>query len=319
MAPYFISCDWGTSSLRLRLVSIPSQKVEAELGSDSGILQTYRNWKESGNIPRISFYRDVLDEHLMLLASRSNRSLREIPIAISGMASASIGMMELAYAGLPASIDGSGFQVELIERIAEFDNDILLVSGLRTEDDVMRGEETALTGISQQHLQNKILVILPGTHSKHVLIENEKIVSFSTYMTGELFSLLSTKSILSDSVSTSKDLSPDRWTDSFDQGVHRGKDENLLNAIFKTRTNFLFNKLSPDLNYHFLSGILIGAELREIERTKLPVLLIGNDEQLRFYRRALELVCPGTEARAINVTETVVAGQYRLLQHFGGQ
>ncbi len=71
----------------------------------------------------------------------------------------------------------------------------ILVSGFQTDTDIMRGEETKLLGFDIPDDEERIF-IFPGTHSKHVFVKNKTGIDFKTYMTGELFNLMSEKSIL---------------------------------------------------------------------------------------------------------------------------
>ena len=111
------------------------------------------------------------------------------PILISGMASSSIGWRELPYACLPFPLDGSGARWQEIERVGE--HRVFVFSGLAAESDVLRGEETEVLGLAAggalAPFREQALLVLPGTHSKHVRIEAGSITGFSTYMTGELF------------------------------------------------------------------------------------------------------------------------------------
>ncbi len=125
----------------------------------------------------------------------------------------------------------------------------------------MRGEETQLIGCMEQ---GDGWYVFPGTHSKHILVNNNEIVDFSTYMTGEFFGLLSEMSLLGGSVEKNEDLNEARNMGSFERGVQHAAGANLLHAAFRVRTNDLFGKLSAKENYHYLSGLLIGTELQDL-------------------------------------------------------
>src|SRR5690606_28554761 len=81
-----------------------------------------------------------------------------------------------------------------------FDHDVLLLSGLCSVNDVMRGEEVQLLGLQRYNDNTDALFILPGTHSKHIRVKENNIISFKTYITGELFQILSTHSLLKNSI-----------------------------------------------------------------------------------------------------------------------
>src|SRR5678815_25631 len=107
-----------------------------------------------------------------------------IPIVISGMASSSIGIRELDYSSIPFPVSGTSANTEWIQT-STLKNPVLLVSGVRTDDDVMRGEETQLTGLLhliQIEKASKHLFILPGTHSKHIVVDQGNVIDLKTYM-----------------------------------------------------------------------------------------------------------------------------------------
>lgn len=144
--PALLCCDWGTSSFRLRWVNGQTQQVLNEVRSNDGIASTFNVW-QAGSEARIAVYQRVLSKHIALLEEQTGRSLANIPIVISGMVSSSVGMAELPYAELPFSVDGCGAMVEQMEQTESFPHDVLLISGVRSEQDVMRGEETQLIGL----------------------------------------------------------------------------------------------------------------------------------------------------------------------------
>src|SRR5580765_3009969 len=99
----FFSCDWGTSSFRLKLIEIESLKVIATETASQGITETFALWKQA-NQPeekRISFYSGFITDHIKSIAKKLNESLDRLPIVLSGMASSNIGMIELPYKKMP--------------------------------------------------------------------------------------------------------------------------------------------------------------------------------------------------------------------------
>ena len=75
---------------------------------------------------------------------------------------------------------------------------VLLIPGISCRDgqgvpDVIRGEETQIFGAVSG---DGGLFLLPGTHSKWVAVEKGRIISFATFMTGEVFGVLRQHSIL---------------------------------------------------------------------------------------------------------------------------
>jgi 2-dehydro-3-deoxygalactonokinase len=288
----FLSCDWGTSSFRLKLVEIAGLEIIAEISTTNGIARTYELWKAM-NEPednRFVFYARFLDHHIQKISQQLDRSLDDIPIIVSGMASSNIGMIELPYKKIPFRLDGSDLLMHARNATDEFRHDALIISGVSTDYDVMRGEETQITGCEDIPTIDWIY-ILPGTHSKHVMIKNGIVADFKTFMTGEFFELLSTKSILSGSVEEGADLMAKNNLDAFEDGIKTGIESNLLNSSFLARTNILLNKLSKQENYYWLSGLLIGSEMSElIDLKEGGITIIGDPKQLLLYNEALKIL-----------------------------
>ena len=286
--PKFISCDWGTSTLRLRTIDMDKMSVLAEALSSQGISGTFDLWKQSGKkeAERLFFYQSILAGQIEKLEGQLDFSLQDVPLIISGMASSNIGMLELSYKEVPFSADGHDVYIETIEATDDFKHLILMISGAKTPNDVMRGEETQLIGCLIDDKEDQ-LFIFPGTHSKHVMVKNGKVQDFKTYMTGEFFELLSKKSIISNAVEENTTLSNDDILKSFEKGVADSLHSNILHGSFLVRTNYLFEKLSKEENYCYLSGLLIGTELNVIINISMPITVVSDGSLMKFYSAAL--------------------------------
>jgi 2-dehydro-3-deoxygalactonokinase len=264
----FLSCDWGTSTLRLNLVNSDTGEILYKEISDEGMSRIFTLWNLSGQTDeneRMPFYLNVLQQHIKSIEHRLNLSLKGIKLIISGMASSSIGFVDVPYSNLPFSLSGDSLKIKHLPAHEDFEHDITVISGVRSDDDVMRGEETQLIGCidPEKQIDNE-LFIFPGTHSKHISINNNKATVFKTYMTGDFFELLSQKSILSAGVEKDHDITNLDNLLSFKNGVADSADANLLNTAFKVRTNNLFGIYNKKENYNYLSGLLIGTELKDL-------------------------------------------------------
>ena len=261
----FLSVDWGTTNLRIRWVQLPDFTVLTSRFSDLGVKNVFERCQTSGLDDRVSFFLQCLLSEIQAMEVTLPDACQVI---ISGMASSSIGMRELPYASLPFFTNGHALSVEKWQPKG-FPYEISLISGVRSQEDVMRGEETQLVGLYQLlHPVGNSLFILPGTHSKHIFLENDKVASFNTYMTGEIFDILATHSILNGSIE--KGDFDALALASFQKGVLMSVEKSsVLNALFMVRTNALFEKFSKNENYYFLSGLLIGAECNYLTDIKL--------------------------------------------------
>jgi len=289
---YFLSCDWGTTSLRVRLINVKQEKILVEELSDEGIAATFDLWRQTpggGEQQKTGFYLTVIDRCIRKLEQRCDNSLRGVSMIISGMASSSVGFIDVPYAEVPLPVDGSGFKTALISANSQFGHDCLVISGVKTGTDIMRGEETQLTGCIDPvtaPVKNG-LFIFPGTHSKHIRVLNNQITGFKTYMTGEFFGLLSKKSILKNSIETTS-LFQNNNLPAFNKGVRDAVAGNLLHSAFNTRTNYLFDKLNKEENFCYLSGLLIGTELKDLPDDAETVNLICSAHLATWYCAALD-------------------------------
>ncbi|MEO5997325.1 MAG: 2-dehydro-3-deoxygalactonokinase [Chitinophagaceae bacterium] len=319
----FLSCDWGTSSFRLSLVDADNFNVLAIETTGKGILPTYNNWKESRNTDpstRLSFYLAIIQEYIIALEKKAGIAINGAPLLISGMASSSIGLKPLPYHVMPFSIDGSGIQSEYLSLTPDFKHDVLLISGVSSGEDVMRGEETQLIGIVPDDavFTGNQLFIFPGTHSKHIIVNGNQAISFKTFMTGEFFDLLSKKSILQDSLEQEDGLQTPEAKNCFEKAVREGSESNLLNVCFKVRTNILFDKISKKENYHYLSGLLIGAELGEIvQNDTIGIYLCSGAQVKMYYETALEVLGLKNKLYSLpaqSVEKAALKGQYKIYE-----
>ena len=266
--PDLIAVDWGTSSLRgARLDAVGG--VLEEKSAPLGIL----------NVPKGGFA-GVFDS----LFSQWMKPSGSVCL-ISGMAGSRQGWVEAPYVACPAGPEELKRHLHWIEpgRIA-------LVPGLSVErgevPDVMRGEEVQIFGAMRLVGLTDGLFVLPGTHSKWATVREGRIMGFRTYMTGEFYGLLSQHSILARTLEADAPLDEAMFL----RGVMRaGEGNGLLHDAFGVRALALFDRLSPAQSASYLSGLLIGEELRAQE---LPagreVIVIGAPALTARYALALE-------------------------------
>ncbi len=311
MTSTILSCDWGTSSFRLRLVNAADATILAATTQGEGIAAVYNKWQKTG-LPeneRSRFYLSVIQEHIHTLLKKPGGN---IPLIISGMASSSIGITELPYGNIPFPISPGNLTMQRFAAGKEFEHNILMVSGLRSENDVMRGEETILVGCVEASDKNS-LYIFPGTHSKHAFVANNVLTEMNTYMTGELFELLATKSILSGSVTPTENGLQEEV---FAAAVKEGAEGNVMNIIFHVRTKQLLHKISAASNYDYLSGLLIGAELKEVKGEDADLYLVSGKSLSARYQEALAIICPGRTVHCIDADKALVKAHCTLAKHF---
>lgn len=309
-----LCCDWGTTSFRLRLVEADTLKTMAQTTEGDGILTTFRAWTASRrpDQARLAFYLAALQHHIASLERQAGLPLSGVPLVVAGMASASVGMIHLPYKKLPLAVDGSDLEILALAASNEFNHPLAIVSGACTGDDVLRGEETLVVGALANRLDgaDEWLVVVPGTHSKHVTVRHRRAVTFATYMTGEFFALLSQQSILSQTMAAGVGLDQADQRDSFIRGVSDGARGNLLHDCFSIRYRHLLGQATPLSNYYRLSGLLIGAELNELGTRKPPaIMLVSGAELLPFYDTALRALWPTVRVACCDADDALLRGQ----------
>jgi 2-dehydro-3-deoxygalactonokinase len=321
----FLSCDWGSSMFRLKLVASGGFTTLAEEKTSQGISSIYQDWKQldANEKDRKDFYLNIIREKIRMIETKTNSSLDGIPLIMSGMASSSIGMMEIRYKTLPVLLDGSDLETKIIRGNDHFRHDICLISGARTADDAMRGEETKLIGCSNEIdlSREEAVYIFPGTHSKHLYVKEGKLADIRTYMTGECFALWSGKSILANTVEKSSWPGTNENKAGFEEGVKAGASVNLLHGAFLTRTNDLFGKFGKAANYYYLSGLLIGSELKEWMHNGSVALTLVSDVHLGpLYTFACRILGIGKAAHAgpwLDADQALVKGQFAIYKQHG--
>jgi len=276
-----IAIDWGTSSLRGALIENGS--VAEERTFARGILTV-----EPGGFPEVfeSCFGDWMTPDALCL--------------ISGMAGSQQGWLEAPYCPCPAGFDDVAAQLAWIvpDRIAIVPGLSIDINGIP---DVMRGEETQIFGALQLLDLNDARLVLPGTHSKWVTVINQKITHFSTWMTGEFYALLRQHSILARTLPAAE---PPHDGDAFEQGVgYALRGDGLLHTAFSTRTLALFQRMAPSALPSYLSGLVIGDELRvqRLQRGE-TVIVMGAEALAARYEQALGLL--GVSCRQVGSQAT---------------
>lgn len=308
-----IGVDWGTTNMRAWAFDSEGGIVDRRSSGD-GIL-TVAN-KEFENT-------------LMGCIGDWLESSQQIPIIASGMIGSRQGWVEIDYSHCPVHvaelIDHSDAQHRARSQLnLKCGNPVMFVGGVRYESeaglpDVMRGEETQIAGLVATGSQSAMTVVLPGTHSKWVEVDQQRIIKFDTYMTGELFAVLTTESILKHSVSCNdaQGATTRPVGEAFDQGVKAAEqtDGRFLNRIFHTRTLSLSGRLSPEQGWDYLSGLLIGSELREgfdkRRGTASKITLLGAGELVTRYARAFEILGQPIEVAPASTTVRGLWMQYQ--------
>lgn len=263
-----IAIDWGTSSLRGARLSDQGAVLE-ERAFARGILTV-----PPGDFPAI------FQQHFGAWMEPPDTLC-----LIAGMAGSRQGWIEAPYCPCPAGFD------ELAQRLAWVEpGRIAIVPGMSCEHagvpDVMRGEETQVFGALHLLGLRDALLVLPGTHSKWVQVRGGRIETFATLMTGEFYALLRRDSILARTMPADDG---ELHEAAFDAGVALAlRDGGLLHHAFSVRSLALFDRLPAAQAPSYLSGLVIGDELRSRQLAgDDAVVIVGTDALTQRYQRAL--------------------------------
>lgn len=282
----WIAVDWGTSNLRAWAMAEGAPVAEARSGDGMA-----------------SLTRDGFEPALLALVEPWLAPDRATDVVACGMVGARQGWVEAPYAAVPCPPPRAFARPPVADpRLV-----VHILPGLRQDapPDVIRGEETKLAGLLAAEPGFDGVACSPGTHTKWAHVSAGEIVSFASYMTGELFALLSTESVLHHSVAE------DGWSEpDFAEAVEEtlARPERLATRLFGIRAASLLTDLAPERARARLSGLLIGAELAGARPYWLgrDVVLIGAPALGAAYRSALAL--GGLEARMLDATETTLRG-----------
>ena len=266
-----IAVDWGTTTARASLVSAAGEVLATREGPLG--IQSVRDGGFGAALASLLGDWRALD----------------VPRIASGMIGSRQGWVEAPYVECPASAD------DLARHLARTpDGDLVIVPGVRTRGrdglpDVMRGEETQIIGATGDG--DPVVAVLPGTHSKWASVAGQTLLDFTTFMTGELYSVLLGHSILGRLAASPRRAGAPGAA--FARGVAQGLESGgLAHLVFGARTLALAGEIDGADVPDWLSGLLIGHEIRHA-REWVPgnglgrVRVIGTDALVARYRAAL--------------------------------
>lgn len=283
MAAVLIGIDWGTSALRAYLLDGAGGILERR-GSDHGL----RNLPVGGFAQAFA---QVIHGWPIL------------PVIMCGMVGSRDGWQEVPYADASAGPVGVD---DLARLLSPLDIDgaaaAFIVSGVVQRGaggtDVMRGEETQAIALRGQ---GNGTFLMPGTHSKWLRMVEEKIASFRTAMTGDVFAALSGHTILT---STFGDPCGDDDAKGFRAGVLAARETqtpgDMLRRLFTIRSSVICGDMPAGQSRAFLSGLLIGAEILADDAGE-TVTLVGEPDLVKRYGEALDVFGVGYRTAPVDV------------------
>ncbi len=268
--PGWIAVDWGTTHLRAWVLD-PARAEPAALSSADGMGRLAPDEFEHALLR-------LLDPHLP--------AGQVVPIVACGMVGARQGWFEAPYASVPCPPPGIRDAVLAPARDPRLA--VRILPGICQSDppDVMRGEETQIAGLLADTPGFDGVICLPGTHTKWVHLRNGAIDRFRTFMTGEIYDLLSRHSVLRHGMSQDA-WDRDAYLEAIDDAMQRPR---LVSAeLFSLRAATLLHDMPPAVFRARLSGLLVGLELAGVLASEAidQVTLIGSEALSGPYAEAL--------------------------------
>jgi 2-dehydro-3-deoxygalactonokinase len=267
-----ITIDWGTSSLRGARLDTAGKVLESR-EFPRGIMSV-----QPGQFETV--FNELFGDWMQAPGALC---------LISGMAGSRQGWQEAPYCPCPAGFAELGQHLLWLQadRIALVPGLSCMADGPLGIPDVMRGEEVQIFGALQLARRDTATLLLPGTHSKWVQVQAGRVKQFQTFMTGEVFALMSQHSILGKTLDANGAFDESVFLQGIDQSQQAGS---VLHHLFAVRTLGLFERLSAAALPSYLSGLLIGEELRTqaLSTDRGPVILIGSAALTLRYTLALQ-------------------------------
>ncbi|WP_140920450.1 2-dehydro-3-deoxygalactonokinase [Limnobaculum xujianqingii] len=291
MIEQFIGVDWGSTNLRAWLFD--GDLCVDTLRSERGVTRF------DGQQPEAIFHQ-LFDNWLAQYPDG-------IPVVMAGMIGSNAGWIPTPYQMCPANLSQISHHLMPVTQLAPMR--AWIVPGLAINQDgncnVMRGEETQLVGAHAQ--KSAAYYVMPGTHCKWVQMDGDTVADFRTVMTGELHHLLINHSLVGAGIGVQRESQQ-----AFRQGMEVGFNEtHIIRRLFETRASHVLGQLDPSVVQEWLSGLLIGNEVAQMQRQYVDVnqrgiTIIGNQSLTARYREALALA--GIPHQAIDGDDAFKSG-----------
>ena len=277
----WIAVDWGTSHLRVW-----------KMDTHGAILEHRRSEKGMNSLNS-----DQFEAVLIELTEDWFNENSITQILACGMVGSRQGWIEARYLSTPCAPNGTFTQAP----VSDARINVTILPGIKqlSPADVMRGEETQIAGLLVNNENYTGVVCLPGTHSKWANVVNGEVTEFQTFLTGELFALLSKQSVLRHSLNSSE------WDESaFQAAVKESimQPQSVTAKLFSLRAQSLVGELAGHTASSRLSGLLIGLELANCKHyitdnyiKENKVVIIGESALSKHYTDALNMMSIETQ------------------------
>ncbi|GAA1441883.1 2-dehydro-3-deoxygalactonokinase [Nocardiopsis tropica] len=317
-AARLVALDWGTSSCRAYLLTEDGTVLDHR-STDDGVMRVTAGAREAGESREQAFDRALRSLCLDWVEAAPGA----LPVVASGMVGSDQGWAQAPYVELPVDPLATALPLTRVESSL---GPVHILPGLTAPGPLpglLRGEETQIVGAlladgaadapAQTGGGGERIVVLPGTHAKWVRLRGSVVTGFATHMSGEVYALLMENSILG---RLARPAEGDRW-EAYERGLDVAMgpdgDPGLLGTLFSARALVVTGRLRPDQVGDYVSGLVIGSEVRGELRggADAPgaddVLLLGTDDLCDRYGRALSRAGVASARGATGTTPRALA------------
>ncbi len=251
----YITIDGGTTNTRIHLVR--DYEVVQSIKFSIGANKENERWEEIKNGIAKILKNNNLTERDIVAVLASGMITRNYPHI-----TAPAGINELHNGMVKADMD----EITAIP--------FYFIRGVKTNCDMIRGEETEIIGINNG--QRKVY-ILPGTHSKIMRTdEYGRITDIKTMLTGEMAAVLSKFTILNESVDIKTNIIDKEF---LFEGFDYCKQNGINNALFKVRILDKLENKTPAEIYSFFMGVILCEEILAIAKMNPENLTLAGKKE----------------------------------------
>ncbi|MCC8025967.1 MAG: 2-dehydro-3-deoxygalactonokinase [Clostridium sp.] len=260
---YVVYFDSGTTNTRAYLISQyrVERSTRKHIGAKKSALYSARE----------ELIKSICQMYHELLIEENITEDQVAHIYLSGMISSASGIIEIAHIDVPVNKDKLKSRIVTFFEDRFFHRNLEIIPGVKAKhlreiqvDEIperismMRGEEIEIFGVMAINpcLQTgKVILLMPGSHTHAVLVENGVIQDIISNITGELYEAIVKNTILGASV-----MGNDEWKVSSQMVILGGKrvhESGLNQALYSLRVFDVFNLYSLNERRSYLEGVIM--------------------------------------------------------------
>ncbi|SEH41890.1 2-dehydro-3-deoxygalactonokinase [Halobacillus karajensis] len=292
-----ILIDSGTTNSRIRLVHEEEKEIVEVIKLPVGV----RNTAIDGHNNQL---KQELSKGVKQVLAEHSLTQREVKyIVASGMITSNLGLHEVPHIESPASLEDFIGAVQVVKAEEFLNIPCLYVPGMKNavtdsleeelsvinQYDVMRGEEVEAYGLLKQiNTEGKGLMILPGSHTKYVLVgQNRELLRCRSTLGGEVLKAVRDQTIISDSLN--EKLVEEVIPEYVMKGYQAARKVGVTRSLYHIRLLHLFSKLDENERANYYAGVILSYDMEALEQMleeeEVSWIMVGGSDPLRslFY------------------------------------